>query len=156
MSAGEPVRPGVRVGVDLGTVRVGVAVSDPAGVLATPFAVLPRAGSARRLGALVADRDCLEVIVGRPRSLSGRIGAAERAAGAYASTLAAVLSCPVRLVDERLSTVAATAALAAGGTRGRAARARVDAAAAAVILQTALDSERATGLPPGEVVPGGS
>ncbi|HVA61928.1 MAG TPA: Holliday junction resolvase RuvX [Mycobacteriales bacterium] len=145
----------MRLGIDVGTVRVGVAGCDPGGVLAAPVAVLrrDRAGAElEELRRLVVERDCVEVVVGLPRSLSGRAGPAERAARAYAAGLAGVLApIPVRLVDERLSTVQATAGLAAAGVRGRRARARVDAAAATVILQAALDAERRTGRPPGEL-----
>ncbi|MHB2023541.1 MAG: Holliday junction resolvase RuvX [Mycobacteriales bacterium] len=147
------MRRGVRIGVDVGSVRVGVAVSDDEGALATPHAVLKRAEALGELARLVRERDCLEVVVGLPRGLSGAAGPAENSVRAYAAELAAALApCPVRLVDERLSTVQASAALALGGTRGRRARARVDAAAATIILQSALDAERAVALPPGEEV----
>ncbi len=148
---------GVRVGVDVGTVRVGVAASDPAGVLATPVAMLPRDTRRRSdlqaLAQLVAEREVVEVLVGLPRTLAGRSGVAADAARAYAVALAGqVAPTPVRLVDERLSTVSATRQLREAGRRGPAARARVDAAAAVVLLQAALDEERSTGRPPGETV----
>lgn len=143
----------MRLGVDPGRVRVGVAVSDPEGRLATPLATLERRSSATAVSRLVGERSAIEVLVGRPRSLSGAAGPAERAAVAFARELAgAVEPCPVRLIDERLSTVQAAAGLRAAGLTGRSARGRVDAAAAAVILQAALDEERATGRPPGERV----
>lgn len=143
----------MRLGVDPGRVRVGVAASDPEGRLATPVATLQRRSSAAALRRLAEERSAIEVVVGRPRSLSGAAGPAEREVVGYARELAAALSpCPVRLIDERLSTVQATAGLRAAGVTGRAARGRVDAAAAAVILQAALDEERATGRPPGESV----
>jgi putative Holliday junction resolvase len=144
----------VRLGVDVGTVRVGVAASDPSGLLATPVGTLPRgAGDRDEIAALVADRAAMEVVVGLPVSLSGREGPAARGARAYAAGLAARLSpVPVRLVDERLTTLGAERVLRERGVRGRARRAVVDQVAAVVILQAALDAERASGRPPGEVV----
>lgn len=149
------VRSGVRLAVDVGSVRVGVAASDRAGILATPVAVLrrdARTGSdLDELAALVNDREAVEVLVGLPRSLSGADGAAAVSARAYAADLAKrVAPVAVRLVDERLTTVEATRGLRSAGVRSRAARGKVDAAAAVVILQHALDSERATGAMPGE------
>lgn len=149
------VRSGVRLAVDVGTVRVGVAVSDPAGLLATPVTVLRR--DARRgqdldeLAALVAEREPIEVLVGLPRSLSGNDGKAAEIARDYAARLAQrIAPVDVRLVDERLSTVQAERGLQAAGVRSKAARGVIDAAAAVVILQHALDAERATGTIPGE------
>jgi putative holliday junction resolvase len=144
------------VGVDAGSVRVGVAVSDPDGVLATPVAVLSRDPRGKsdldQIAELVAERDAIEVVVGLPRSLSGRDGAAVQRARGYAKELASrVAPVPVVLVDERLSTAEASRGLRSAGVGSRAARSVIDAAAAAVILQHALDSERAGGAP-GEVV----
>jgi putative Holliday junction resolvase len=149
------LRSGVRVAVDAGSVRVGVAVSDPAGVLATPVTVLRRDSRGKRdldeIAALVAERAAVEVLVGLPRSLSGGDGPAAVSARAYAVEIAArVAPIDVRLVDERLSTAEAARGLRAAGVGSKAARGVVDAAAAVVILQHALDSERATGQLPGE------
>ena len=137
-------RHGVRVGVDVGSVRVGVAVSDRDGILATPLATLPRDSRTNsdvaRIAEIVRERDAVEVVVGMPRHLSGAAGSAAAAATAYADALrTAVAPVPVRLVDERLSTVSAERALAAGGMRSRQRRSVVDQAAAVVILQSALD-----------------
>jgi putative Holliday junction resolvase len=150
------MRTGVRLAVDTGSVRVGVAASDPAGVLATPVTVLRRDLRGGRdlddLADLVIERAAVEVLVGLPRSLSGGDGPAAMTARAYAAALAAKIApVAVRLVDERLTTVEATRGLRAAGVRSRAARGVVDAAAAVVILQHALDNERATGIRPGEV-----
>ncbi|HEX6916834.1 MAG TPA: Holliday junction resolvase RuvX [Phycicoccus sp.] len=155
---------GVLVGVDVGSVRVGVAVSDPAGVLATPLVTLDRdpAGAPAaedpdlgRLAAIVAEHGAVGVVVGLPRSLSGDEGPAAARARTYASLLAArVAPVPVRLVDERLTTVDAHRALRDSGVAGRRRRAVVDQAAAVLILQSALDAERATGSPAGEPVGG--
>ena len=138
---------GVRIGVDVGTVRVGVAASDPGGVLASPLATLardPQGGAdLTKLARLVAEREAVEVVVGLPRSMSGRSGPAARAAREYAQALAERIDpVPVRLTDERLTTVAATRRLAEGGIRGRKGRQVVDRSAAVLILQGWLDAAR--------------
>jgi putative Holliday junction resolvase len=131
---------GVRIGVDVGSVRVGVAASDPDGILATPVATLGRAASLDAVAALVAERAAVEVVVGHPRHLSGAAGASARDAEEWAAALRARIDpVPVRLVDERLTTVTATRTLAERGVRGKAQRAVVDQAAAVAILQSALD-----------------
>lgn len=157
-----PRERGVRLGVDVGTVRVGVASSDPDGILATPVATLARergTGPApgdpdiEALAALVAEYAAVGVVVGLPRSLSGDEGPAAALARAYAAVVAArVAPAWVRLVDERLTSVDAHRALRDSGVAGRQQRAVVDQAAAVLILQTALDTERSTGAPPGERV----
>jgi len=129
------------LGVDLGSVRVGVALSDPTGTLASPLAVLPR--SARlldQLAALAAEHEVDAVVVGLPRSLDGQERKAAKAARAEAGVLATRLSVPVHLQDERLSTVAAHAGLTAAGRTARQRRGSVDASAAAVLLQSWLES----------------
>ena len=148
------MRTGVRLAVDLGAARVGVARCDPSGLLASPLATLIRGhGDVDELAALAAVHDPIEVIVGLPTGLSGREGAAAEAARAFAQSLAARLApVPVRLVDERFTTVIAHEALRQGGRRSRERRPVVDKAAAALILQGALDAERSTGLPAGELV----
>src|SRR4029079_19348371 len=110
------MRSGVRVAVDVGSVRVGVAASDPTGTLATPVTVLRRDARSDRdvaeLAALVQEREAIEVVVGLPRSLRNAEGAAAVAARGYAGRLAkAVAPVPVRLVDERLTTVEAARGL---------------------------------------------
>lgn len=151
------VRRGVRLGVDPGTVRVGVAGCDPDGILASPWTTLARDSRAlseiAQIAALVIDREVIEVVVGLPTSMSGRQGTAATAAYAYAGQIAqAVAPVPVRVVDERLSTVTAQARLREAGVRGRRQRRTVDQTAAAVILQGALDVERASGAPAGSLV----
>jgi putative holliday junction resolvase len=151
------VRPGVRLGVDVGTVRVGVAASDAAGVLASPVTVLERkardGADLDALALLVAERAAVEVVVGLPRSMRGGEGPAAQAARDYAVQLSQrVAPVPVRLVDERLSTVSAQRGLHAAGRTTKSSRSVIDAAAAVVILQNALDTERSTGTAPGEVV----
>jgi putative Holliday junction resolvase len=152
------LRPGVRLGIDPGDARIGVARSDPSGFLATPVETVRRApGDLKRIRRILRDiseeHTVVEVIVGLPRSLSGREGPAAVKTRLWADKLAAsVTPLPVRLVDERLTTVSAEAMLRDRGTKGAARRAVVDQAAAVLILQHALDSERATGRPPGELV----
>jgi len=132
---------GRRLGIDVGTVRVGVAVSDPAGILATPLVTLGRGrGDLTRLAALVTEHEVVEVVVGLPVHLSGRAGASAADAQAYAERLRGLLGAvPVRLVDERLSTVGASRSLRSGGVSARNQRRVVDQAAAAFILQGWLD-----------------
>jgi putative Holliday junction resolvase len=150
------VRRGVRLGVDVGSVRVGLAASDPSGLLATPVETLRRdardGSDLARIAEEVLEREAIEVLVGLPRSLSGREGPAAEAARAYAGLLAERVAVPVRLVDERLSTVAAHRSLRSSGVKGRKQRAVVDQVAAVVLLQAALDTERSTGQAPGEPV----
>lgn len=148
------MRRGVRLGLDPGDARIGVARSDGAGMLATPVETVRRGkGDVRRLGQLVTEHEAVEVVVGLPRSLSGGEGPAAVKVRDFAARLARrVAPVPVRLVDERLTTVSAEAMLRDRGRSGQDRRSVVDMAAAVVILQHALDSERATGQPPGEIV----
>lgn len=155
------MRHGIRLGIDPGDARIGVARSDPSGFLATPVETVRRGrGDLRRIRAILAEiredsggEGVVEVIVGLPRSLSGREGPAAVKTREFALTLArSVAPVPVRLCDERLTTVSAEAMLRDRGTKGSKRRAVVDQAAAVLILQHALDSERATGTPPGEPV----
>jgi putative Holliday junction resolvase len=158
----EAPRRGVRLGVDVGDVRVGVARSDPHAMLATPVETVARGrGDLDRLVAIVDEYEAVEVVVGLPRSLSGAHGAAAEKAATFATALAVRLEgrdpgVSVRLVDERLTTVSAERVLREQGRKGQARRAVVDQAAAVVILQHALDAERATGRPPGQEVGGAS
>jgi putative holliday junction resolvase len=152
------VRPGVRLGVDVGSVRIGVARSDPAGVLASPLSTIRRgAGDLAELARITAETEPVEVVVGLAVGLRGTEGAAAADGRSFAAALADRLApVPVRLVDERFTTVLAHAALRQGGRDARARRDIVDKAAAAVVLQGALDAERATGEPAGQLVATGS
>ena len=162
MTAAHGLARGARLAVDVGSVRVGLAASDPDGLVATPVDTLARdarTGAARtpadvaRIVAEVHERRAEVVYVGLPRGLSGTEGPAAAAARAYAVLLAqAVAPVPVRLVDERMSTVSAHQALHASGRAGRRHREVVDQAAAVVILQSALDAERVSGRRSGERV----
>ena len=148
------MRMGVRLGLDPGDARIGVARSDPTGFLATPLETVRRGrGDVRRIVRLAAEAGAVELVVGLPRSLSGGEGPAAAKTRVWAESLAAAVApVPVRLVDERLTTISAEAMLRDRGVKGQARRAVVDMAAAVVILQHALDTERSTGTPPGEVV----
>lgn len=150
------MRPGVRIGLDPGDARIGVARCDPAGMIATPVETVPAGtGALRRIRRLVEEHEAVEVVVGLPRSLSGGEGPAAAKVREFADRLAErVAPVPVRLVDERLTTVSAEAMLRDRGRKGSGRRAVVDQAAAVLILQHALDSERASGRAPGETVAG--
>jgi putative pre-16S rRNA nuclease len=134
------------LGLDLGSKRIGVAVSDLTGTIASPLVVIARGRSRRhdheRIAALVRAEEAECVVVGMPHSLSGADGPAARAARAEAAALASVVGVPVETHDERFTTVTANRALAEGGMRGPARRQVVDKVAAAVILQAWLDSRR--------------
>lgn len=154
---GAPVR-GRRMGVDVGAVRVGVALSDPDGILATPLTTLQRdlrkGFDVKLLAGLVQEHGAVAVYVGLPRSLDGGENASTAMARDWAAALVRRLQAkgrpvPVRLVDERLTTVDAHRALLEAGVSRREHMDKVDQVAAATILQSALDRARATGTEPG-------
>ncbi|MDQ1648510.1 MAG: putative pre6S rRNA nuclease, partial [Frankiaceae bacterium] len=149
MSAAVSAATGVRVALDVGTVRIGVAASDPHGLLATPVGAVKRGtGDLDQVAALVLEREAVEVVVGLPTTLAGRAGPSVTMATDFAAELAARIEpVPVRFVDERLTSVIAERTLRATGPRRSAkagardrASGRVDAMAAAGILQTYLDA----------------
>jgi putative Holliday junction resolvase len=151
LPGGLPIPPrrskqGRRLGIDVGTVRVGLAISDPTGTLATPLEAVQRRrdeSDLDRIADLVMEHEVTEVIVGEPRHLSGASGASAREARAYSRALAGRIgSVPVHLVDERLSTVTAASSLRANGLDSRQQRPVIDQAAAVVILQAYLDAQR--------------
>ena len=143
---------GRRLGVDVGKVRVGVAVCDPDGILATPLVTVSRdMGAAAdsvpadiaELVRLVGEHEAVQIVVGLPVRLNGAEGPAAIDIRAYADRLArAVGHVPIVLADERMSTVVATRRLAERGVRGKRQRAVVDQAAAVEILQSWLDAQR--------------
>jgi putative Holliday junction resolvase len=150
---------GRRLGIDVGTVRIGVASSDPDGILATPVETVRRDRSGkhlRRLAELAAELEAVEVIVGLPRTLADRTGPSAHDAIELAEALARrVAPTPVRLADERLTTVSAQRSLRAAGVRAKDHRAVIDQAAAVAILQSWLDRRRSTtGPAAGEVTDG--
>jgi putative Holliday junction resolvase len=138
---------GRRLGIDVGSVRIGVAVSDPDGILATPVETVRRDRTGkhlRRLAALAVEFEAVEVVVGLPRTLADRTGPSAQDATGLAEALAArVAPTPVRLADERLTTVSAQRSLRAAGVRAKDQRAVIDQAAAVAILQGWLDQRRA-------------
>jgi putative holliday junction resolvase len=140
------------LGVDLGSRRIGVALSDSAGTLATPYEVVVRCGDEardhQRLAALAEEAGAKVVVVGLPLSLDGSEGPAARHAKEEADRLAKVVGVPVERFDERLTTVSAERDLRAGGLRSRARRQVVDKVAAAVMLQSWLDARRREGRDP--------
>ena len=146
------------LGIDVGAVRVGVAESDPDGILATPVSTLerdlgPTARDRHTIAEVVREREVTLVVVGLPRSLQGEDGEAARLAREYARELAGLVApVRVRLVDERLTTVQSHRQLQASGRREREHRAVVDQVAAVLILQGALEAFRLRGRMPGEVV----
>ncbi len=152
------MRRGVRLAFDWGDARIGVAACDPDGTLAYPLTTI-RAGVSEiaDLITVVAEYNPIEVLVGLPRSLSGGDGPAAIKARERAARLAGVIRVPVRLVDERLTTVTASQRLREGGKRAKEQRELIDAAAAVAILEQALAFEQSRGMPPGELVsaPGG-
>lgn len=135
---------GVRLGVDVGSVRVGVAMSDPHGILATPVTTLRRDSAGADLDALadlIVEHEVVEVVVGLPRTLRGAEGAAVTASRDYATALAGrIAAVPVVFVDERMTSVTANRMLADHGINSRSRREIVDQAAAVTILQTRLDA----------------
>jgi putative Holliday junction resolvase len=147
------MRSGVRLGVDVGRARVGIAVCDRDGLIATPVATLRRDDADERaFRTLVEEHGVTEIVIGLPLSLSGADTASTTDAREFAAAVAGWVGVPVRLVDERLSTVSAQRALHAAGRRTKGSRPVIDQVAAVIILQNALDHERSAGHPPGTTV----
>jgi putative holliday junction resolvase len=142
----DEARPGGRVlGLDLGDVRIGVAISDPDRRLAVPLGTVHVGrppGELMAIASLVADNDVALVVLGYPLSLSGERGARATLAEEFAAALRAILDVPVELQDERLSTAEAERSLRAAGASGRQRRELVDRSAATVILQSFLETSR--------------
>lgn len=142
------------LGIDLGSRRIGVAVSDTAGTVASPIEVVERSGDEtadhRRLAAIVAEYEAEVVVVGLPLSLDGSEGPAAAGYRAEADRLGGCLSVPVETYDERFTTVTAEQRLRDAGVRGPARRKVIDKVAAAVLLQAWLDARNLRPSPPGE------
>ncbi|WP_227981769.1 Holliday junction resolvase RuvX [Nocardia spumae] len=143
---------GRRIGIDVGTVRIGVAASDPDGILATPVETVPTAKGGKRgpatdlnrIAEIVREYEAVEVIVGLPRTLRGEGGSSAKLAMRFASSLRELIPrVPIRLSDERLTTVTAARALRDSGVRARGRRQVIDQAAAVSILQGWLDERSA-------------
>lgn len=152
------MRTGVRLGVDVGKARIGIARSDPHGMIATPIETVPRdnGGDAdlARIDEIVGEHEVFEVIVGLPLNMRGERTLSTEDAADFAVDLATRLlgTAEVRLVDERLSTVSAQGQLRQAGKKTKESRGIIDQAAAVVILQHALDVERSRNQAPGELV----
>lgn len=135
--------------LDLGSKRIGVALSDLTGTVASPLTVLQRSRSRRhdheQIAKLVRDEEADLVVVGLPISLSGDEGPAAKAARAEVAAMATLIDVPIETYDERLSTVTAQRALTEAGVRGRSGRQVIDKVAAAVFLQAFLDHRAARG-----------
>ncbi|MFE9094529.1 Holliday junction resolvase RuvX [Streptomyces sp. NPDC007264] len=150
------MRRGRRLAIDVGDARIGVASCDPDGILATPVETVQGRdvpAAHRRLKQLVEEYEPIEIVIGLPRSLSGGEGPAAVKVRGFAQELARLAApVPVRLVDERMTTVTAGQGLRASGVKAKKGRSVIDQAAAVVILQQALESERVSGKSPGEGV----
>jgi putative holliday junction resolvase len=150
------VRAGVRLGVDVGRARIGLARSDPHAMLATPVETVRRADDGSdlaRIAALIAELEPMEIVVGLPLSMSGAETPSTTDSREFADRLAALGDVPVRLVDERLTTVSAQSALHRSGRTTKSSRQVIDQVAAVILVQHAIDAERSTGNPPGSLVP---
>jgi putative Holliday junction resolvase len=147
------MRTGVRLACDVGKARIGIARSDPRGVLAVPLdPVKAGENSASLVRDIAIEYEAIEIIVGLPISMSGALGAAAEYTQAWVDQLSDVTDIPIRLHDERLTTVQAQRGLHEAGRTTKSSRAVIDSASAVVLLQTCLDSERSSGLPVGTEV----
>ncbi|CAB4943979.1 MAG: Holliday junction resolvase RuvX [Actinobacteria bacterium] len=140
------MRNGVRLACDVGSVRIGIARSDPGGLMAVPLqAVVADERAVAAVAALVDEYEAIEVIVGLPLSMDGTEGRAAVLARAWSDSLSAGVTVPVRMVDERLTTVQAQRGLHAAGRSVKSSRSVIDSASAVILLQSDLDAERAKG-----------
>uniref|UniRef100_UPI0030C8C85D Holliday junction resolvase RuvX n=1 Tax=Enterococcus faecium TaxID=1352 RepID=UPI0030C8C85D len=146
-------RRGVRLGIDVGRARVGVARSDPDGMLAVPVETVPRDdASIDRIVQIAQEYDLLEFVVGLAGNMQRPVTPSTTDAREFAAALQVRSGLPVRLVDERLSTVTAHAALRSSGRSQKKSRSIVDQVAAVVLLQQAIDMEKSTGNPAGATI----
>jgi putative holliday junction resolvase len=146
-------RRGVRLGIDVGAVRIGLAVCDPDGILATPVGVVARGdGDLAAIAAAVDEHGAMEVLVGFPVSLNGDVGTAAVQVMEFARQLSRCVNVPIRMVDERLTTASAQRSLHRAGRNTRESKSMIDAAAAALIVQNAIDFEKSTARPAGDAL----
>lgn len=132
--------------IDYGSKRVGLALSDPTGSLASPLPFVPATPFAKLYGtikALVREKEIDLILVGLPRNMDGTYGPSARAAEEFARRLREVVVIPIRMIDERLSTVEASKKLREGGRDSRQQKTKIDSASAQVLLQSFLDTPRA-------------
>lgn len=148
----------MRLGIDVGKARIGLAASDASGALVLPVETIPahpRSAAIRKIVAEAEGRRAIEVVVGLPKHMSGQEGDSAHSARLFASELAKRLpGVRICLIDERLSTTQAQAMLHTVGMDTRRSRKVIDQMAAQIILEQAIASERGSGLPPGELVGG--
>ena len=139
--------PGVHLACDFGTARIGVARSDPAGIVAIPLdAIAAGPDAIGAVGALVSEYKAVDVVIGLPLKMDGTAGPAAESARAWAAMVAQAVDVPVELVDERLTTVQAQRGLHQAGRNVRTSRAVIDSASAVVLLQSYLDAQRKSDL----------
>ena len=142
---------GVHMACAVGSVRIGVARSDPGGVLAFPLdAIAAGPGAIAQLGALITEYEAVGVIIGLPLKMDGTAGTAAQSAQLWAAQVAAAVAVPVELFDERLTTVQAQRGLHDAGRTVRSSRAVIDSASAVVLLQSYLDTSRKASSEPAE------
>ena len=148
MTKAGQVRRGARIAFDYGSARIGVAVCDPEGIMASPLTTVDATSAAQfaDISAIIDDYSPVELVVGNPRSLDGVERKAAKGAQEFCNNLAKHTDIPVILIDERLTTAGAHRAMSLAGKNSRQRRKTVDAAAAAIILQNYLDS-----LPPKDI-----
>ncbi|MEY4322264.1 MAG: Holliday junction resolvase RuvX [Actinomycetota bacterium] len=149
------MRFGVRLAIDFGSTRVGIAKCDREGILATPLMVEPYSDDvtvAATIASLASEYDCLEIILGNPINLAGDEAQAAQRVREFAQVLVQTTDIDVRLVDERLTTAAARKQLQEAGYSTRTDKHLIDAAAAVILLEDALESERRQGRPAGELL----
>jgi putative Holliday junction resolvase len=137
-------RLGRRLAFDYGDVRIGVAVCDPDGILATPLEFLSTKDPALKISilALCSEYEPVKIYVGLPLNLSGEESEATKKAIAFSDLLTQFVSCPVKLVDERLTTSSASAALSQAGVNAKEQRKKIDSQSAVIILESGLAQDR--------------
>lgn len=147
------MRPGRRIAIDVGAVRIGLAISDAAGLLASPLSAISRerieSDGFSEIGNLISEYEPIELYVGLPLSLAAGDTSSTKDARNFANQLADCLKIPVRMIDERLSTVTASAKLRDAGLDSRRQKTLIDSMSAVEILEFALEIERKSGKPPG-------
>lgn len=136
------MRAGVRLGIDVGKSRVGVARSDAAGLMAVPVTTFARATALVELRALVVEYEPIEIVCGLPLNLAGKETESTADARQFAAAVWELTGVPIRLVDERLTTVSAQNSLHAAHHTEKSSRAVIDQVAATIVLETALEAER--------------
>lgn len=150
------MRKGRRIAIDVGTVRIGLAVSDDQGILASPLPFTTRSSevsaTVMKLVDVAQKYEAIEIYVGEPIALDGLVTQSTVDARGVAQDLAKMSNIPVRLIDERFTTVSASSKLRDAGVNSKDAKSLIDSASAVEILENALHIERRTGRLPGQLV----